>query len=66
MTFYDELVADGRARTERLVRVERGADRALVTLADPGKLNVLSAPLVQQLEPRSRSSSPTARSARSC
>jgi 2-(1,2-epoxy-1,2-dihydrophenyl)acetyl-CoA isomerase len=49
VSFYDELVAAGREYAERLVQVERGADRALVTLADPGKLNVLSAALVQQL-----------------
>jgi 2-(1,2-epoxy-1,2-dihydrophenyl)acetyl-CoA isomerase len=48
MTFYDELIADGRQGGETLVRIERGADRAVVTLDDPGKLNVLSAPLVLQ------------------
>ncbi len=49
MTFYDDLVKHGREHTERLVRVERGEDRAVVTLDDPDKLNVLSAALVQQL-----------------
>jgi 2-(1,2-epoxy-1,2-dihydrophenyl)acetyl-CoA isomerase len=49
MTFYDELVSSGREDKQRVVRVERGADRAVVTLDDPAKLNVLSAPLVQQL-----------------
>jgi 2-(1,2-epoxy-1,2-dihydrophenyl)acetyl-CoA isomerase len=50
MTFYDELVAGGREHPETVVRVQRGEDRAVVTLADPAKLNVLSAPLVQQLK----------------
>ena len=49
MTFYDELLARGRSQEENLVTVERGADRAVVTLDDPAKLNVLSAPLVLQL-----------------
>lgn len=49
MSFYEELIAEGRAHPEHLVRIERGADRAVVTLADAEKLNVLSAPLVQQL-----------------
>ena len=50
MTFYDELVSSGREHHDTVVRVERGADRAVVTLDDPAKLNVLSAPLVQQLK----------------
>ena len=49
MTFYDELTADG-SDGQRLVQVERGPDRAVVTLDDPGKLNTLSAPLVLQLK----------------
>ena len=49
MTFYEDLIAHGREHPERLVRVERSTDRAVVTLDDPGKLNVLSAPLVGQL-----------------
>lgn len=49
MTFYDELVVSGREHPDQLVRVQRGSDRAIVTLDDPGKLNVLSSPLVQQL-----------------
>jgi 2-(1,2-epoxy-1,2-dihydrophenyl)acetyl-CoA isomerase len=49
MTFYDELVASGREHPDQLVRVQRGSDRAVVALDDPGKLNVLSSPLVQQL-----------------
>ncbi|MGO9789960.1 MAG: enoyl-CoA hydratase/isomerase family protein [Solirubrobacteraceae bacterium] len=49
MTFYDDLVSAGREQSDVLVRVQRGADRAVVTLDDPAKLNVLSAPLVRQL-----------------
>jgi 2-(1,2-epoxy-1,2-dihydrophenyl)acetyl-CoA isomerase len=49
VSFYDELIADGDRDSARFVRVERAADRALVTLADPEKLNVLSAPLVRRL-----------------
>jgi 2-(1,2-epoxy-1,2-dihydrophenyl)acetyl-CoA isomerase len=48
MTFYEDLVSSAREHADALVHVERGADRALITLADPDKLNVLSAPLVQQ------------------
>jgi 2-(1,2-epoxy-1,2-dihydrophenyl)acetyl-CoA isomerase len=50
MTLYEQLVSDGREHPEQIVRVERSADRAVVTLEDPAKLNVLSAPLVQQLK----------------
>jgi 2-(1,2-epoxy-1,2-dihydrophenyl)acetyl-CoA isomerase len=50
MTFYDELVRTGADAQERLVTVARGSDRAVVTLDDPAKLNVLSAPLVIQLK----------------
>ena len=49
MTFYEDLISGGREHPHAVVRVERDADRARVTLADPDKLNVLSAPLVQQL-----------------
>jgi 2-(1,2-epoxy-1,2-dihydrophenyl)acetyl-CoA isomerase len=49
MTFYEDLIASGREHPDSVVRVERASDRALVTLADPDKLNVLSAPLVRQL-----------------
>lgn len=49
MTFYEDQISSGREHPDAVVRVERGADRALVTLADPAKLNVLSPPLVQQL-----------------
>jgi 2-(1,2-epoxy-1,2-dihydrophenyl)acetyl-CoA isomerase len=50
MTFYDDLVSSGREVRDPVVRVERGADRAVVTLDDPAKLNVLTAPLVAQLK----------------
>jgi 2-(1,2-epoxy-1,2-dihydrophenyl)acetyl-CoA isomerase len=50
MTFYDDLVRRGQEETARLVEVNAGEDRAVVTLNDPDKLNVLSAPLVQQLK----------------
>jgi 2-(1,2-epoxy-1,2-dihydrophenyl)acetyl-CoA isomerase len=50
MTFYDDLLDRGRNSPEVRVRLERGADRAVVTLDDPDKLNVLSAPLVVQLK----------------
>jgi 2-(1,2-epoxy-1,2-dihydrophenyl)acetyl-CoA isomerase len=49
MTFYEELVSEGREHEEQIVEVRRSEDRAVVTLDDPGKLNVLSAPLVMQL-----------------
>lgn len=49
MTSYDELVSDGREHPDALVQVQRGVDRAVVTLDDPAKLNVLSAGLVAQL-----------------
>jgi 2-(1,2-epoxy-1,2-dihydrophenyl)acetyl-CoA isomerase len=49
MTFYDDLLSHGREHADALVRVDRGGDRAVVTLDDPAKLNVLSAPLVMQL-----------------
>lgn len=50
MTFYDDLLEDGRSGPADMVLVTRGADRAAVTLNDPDKLNVLSAPLVAQLK----------------
>jgi 2-(1,2-epoxy-1,2-dihydrophenyl)acetyl-CoA isomerase len=50
MTFYDDLLAAGHEHTDQVVRVDRASDRAVVTLNDPEKLNVLSAPLTQQLK----------------
>jgi 2-(1,2-epoxy-1,2-dihydrophenyl)acetyl-CoA isomerase len=49
MSTYADLVADGREARDNYVDVDRRGDRAVVTLTDPEKLNVLSAPLVQQL-----------------
>ncbi|HEX6389023.1 MAG TPA: enoyl-CoA hydratase-related protein, partial [Solirubrobacteraceae bacterium] len=49
-TFYERLVDDGLQTDDVYVHVEQRGDRALVRLADPEKLNVLSAPLVQQLK----------------
>ena len=49
-TTYADVVKAAREHPERLVRVERpSGDRALVTLDDPAKLNVLSAALTVQL-----------------
>jgi 2-(1,2-epoxy-1,2-dihydrophenyl)acetyl-CoA isomerase len=50
MTFYEDTVRAGLEATEPFVSVERGDDRAVVTLEDPAKLNVLTSPLVQQLK----------------
>jgi 2-(1,2-epoxy-1,2-dihydrophenyl)acetyl-CoA isomerase len=49
MTFYEQQVETGEREAAELVVVDRGTDRARVTLADPAKLNVLSAGLVRQL-----------------
>jgi 2-(1,2-epoxy-1,2-dihydrophenyl)acetyl-CoA isomerase len=46
---YAEVVAAAHADERELVAVERQGDRAVLTLGDPGKLNVLSAPLMVQL-----------------
>lgn len=47
---YRSMVADGDdPDAPRRVRVEHRGDRALVTLDEPDRLNVLSAPLVRQL-----------------
>jgi 2-(1,2-epoxy-1,2-dihydrophenyl)acetyl-CoA isomerase len=46
---YADAVAAGRAETRRLVDVDHRGDRAIVRLADPDKLNVLSAGLMVQL-----------------
>lgn len=48
---YADLIAQGNdPGAPRRVRVEHRGDRAVVTLDDPDKLNVLSAPLVLQLK----------------
>jgi len=46
---YAEVIAAARADERELVEVERLGDRAVVRLCDPGKRNVLSAPLMVQL-----------------
>jgi 2-(1,2-epoxy-1,2-dihydrophenyl)acetyl-CoA isomerase len=49
-TMYRNLVAEGDANSApHRVRVDREDDRALITLSDAERLNVLSAPLVRQL-----------------
>lgn len=50
MTFYSELIADADHDSRTLVRIERNAHRAVVTLDDPDKLNVLSATMTRQLK----------------
>jgi len=49
-TMYADMLARGAADERELVTVERRGDRALVTLRDPDKRNVLSAGLVAQLK----------------
>jgi hypothetical protein len=39
MGVYRELVEEGESGSERLVRVERRAERATVTLDQPDRLN---------------------------
>src|SRR4051794_23947883 len=46
---YTEGIASAHAHQEQLVEVEHRGDRAILRLADPDKLNVLSAPLMVQL-----------------
>lgn len=46
---YGEVLASARASDARLVEVEREGDHAVLRLADPDKLNVLSGPLMVQL-----------------
>jgi 2-(1,2-epoxy-1,2-dihydrophenyl)acetyl-CoA isomerase len=49
-SLYNSMVADGDdPDAPRRIRVEHRGDRAVVTLDDPDRLNVLSAPLVRQL-----------------
>jgi 2-(1,2-epoxy-1,2-dihydrophenyl)acetyl-CoA isomerase len=47
---YETMLAAGRDGAPEAVRVERHGDRAVVTLAEPERLNALSAPLVSQLK----------------
>jgi 2-(1,2-epoxy-1,2-dihydrophenyl)acetyl-CoA isomerase len=51
---YQELVREARQEEAQLVEVEHLGDRAVLRLADPEKLNVLSAPLMLQLLDRCR------------
>lgn len=49
-SLYQDMVAEGDdPEAPRRVRVEHRGDRAVVTLDEPDRLNVLSAPLVRQL-----------------
>jgi len=49
-SLYNRLVAEGDdPDAPRRVHVEHRGDRAIVTLDEPDRLNVLSAPLVRQL-----------------
>lgn len=49
MGVYQELVEQGESGSEPLVRVEQCAERAIVTLDEPARLNALSARMVIQL-----------------
>ncbi|MFC9971949.1 enoyl-CoA hydratase/isomerase family protein [Spirillospora sp. NPDC127200] len=49
---YTDIVEQARAETRTLVEVERHGPRAVVTMTDPGRLNVLSAALTLQLRER--------------
>jgi 2-(1,2-epoxy-1,2-dihydrophenyl)acetyl-CoA isomerase len=48
-TYRDQLATGDDPHAPERVRVERRGDRALVTLVEPERMNVLSAPLVRQL-----------------
>jgi 2-(1,2-epoxy-1,2-dihydrophenyl)acetyl-CoA isomerase len=50
MTFYDDLISRADEATGSLVTIERAEDRAVVTLSDPAKLNVLSAALTVEFK----------------
>jgi len=45
---YEKLIHEGEASTEEMVTVERVGGYAVLTMNDPGKLNVLSAALMVQ------------------
>src|SRR5262245_15287403 len=47
---YAELIEEAKADARELVRLERRGAVARVTLNDPAKFNVLSAPLTLQLQ----------------
>jgi 2-(1,2-epoxy-1,2-dihydrophenyl)acetyl-CoA isomerase len=46
---YEELIREGEESSEEMVSVERAEGYAVLTMADPDKLNVLSAALMVQL-----------------
>ena len=48
MSLYEELRNQGEAEETAYVDVQRRGDSAVLTLSEPGRLNVLSAPLVVQ------------------
>lgn len=50
MGVYRELVEEGESGSERVVHVERRAERAIVTLDEPDRLNALSARMVIQVK----------------
>jgi 2-(1,2-epoxy-1,2-dihydrophenyl)acetyl-CoA isomerase len=50
MSFYEQTIRTAGEHTEPRVNVERADGRAVVTMNDPDRLNVLSAPLTQQLK----------------
>lgn len=50
--WYDDLMARARADGRELVKVERHGEHAVLRLADPGKLNVLSAAMMVRLVDR--------------
>jgi 2-(1,2-epoxy-1,2-dihydrophenyl)acetyl-CoA isomerase len=50
MSMYLEMVGEGESAEHEAVRVERRGDRAFVFLAEPERLNALSAALVVQLK----------------
>ena len=50
MTTYPELLAEGQAEQRTLVTVTRDAQRAVLTLDDPDRLNPLSTGLILQLQ----------------
>ena len=45
---YEDLIREGEESTEQMVEVERADGYAVLTMSDPGKLNVLSAALMVQ------------------
>jgi 2-(1,2-epoxy-1,2-dihydrophenyl)acetyl-CoA isomerase len=52
VSLYHRLLRQGGAEERRLVQVERGPDRAVLTLCDPERRNPLSAALMVQLQAR--------------